>query len=201
MVMTDPAFALHLGNGVYLDGDGNIHHGPAPAAIIYEAEFKLPIDPKKAADAFKSVSDAFKDVDDVNKSKEVIDKITKIYGFFFGDKKVVDAKALLKMLSTISKIAGTVAPVLLVAGFAIDVFRMFGFFNDGPSALEKLAIQRFKDLDDEFQVLSQLLHGKDMVTGLDAIHALIADATDYVKRLGNINPNPAQQAGQGFSCC
>lgn len=187
--MTDLAFALHLGNGVYLASDGSIHHGPAPATLIYEAEFKLPIDPKKAADAFKSISDALKDVD---KSPEVIKKITDIYGFFFAATKSVDTKALLSLLSGIGKVAGTIAPILFVVSFAFDLAKMFNQFFEGPTALEKLVKKRFDELNDQFDVIAQLIHTAGMVAGRDAISALTADASDYVDQLRNTNPNPAQ---------
>ncbi|HEY6223925.1 MAG TPA: hypothetical protein VIW26_09075 [Gemmatimonadales bacterium] len=192
--MSDPAFALHLGGGVYIDPDGNITHGAAPAPIVYEAEFKLPIDPKKIADALKSVSDALKTADSKEKGvdPEMLDKIREIYGFLVGDTQGFDASKLLSMLATVSKIAGTVAPVLLVVGFALDVVKMLGFLKGGPSALETLVTKRFDSLDQQFDAIADMIKINKLVDGRTAINNMAGDAVDYVNLLTNTHPTLPQ---------
>ena len=188
--MADPTYALHLGNGVYLDSNGNITHGAEPAPIIYQAEFKLPIDPKKAADALKSVADTLSGVD---KSEKVIKDIKEVYEFLFKVSETVDADALLGMLSVIGKIAGTIAPVILVASFAIDLARVFKIFGgDEPTAFQRLVEKRFADVDAQFAAIAQSDQGMNMIQGRVATSSMFADATDYVNRLNNTNPNPAE---------
>ncbi|MHA4809499.1 hypothetical protein ACX0G9_15405 [Flavitalea flava] len=187
--MTNPAFALHLGNGVYLDSDGNITHGPAPVSIIYEAPFKLPIDPKKAADSLKAVADTLKGV---NKSEKVIKDINEIYGLLIQAGATIDLDALLGLLSTIGKIAGTIAPILFVASFAIDLARVFKLFGgDEPTKFERLVEKRFNDVDAEFQAIALTLQGQTMIQGRVAIAEMVGDAHDYVNRLNNTNPSPS----------
>ncbi len=53
--------------------------------------------------------------------RTVIDRINKVYGFVLATTATVDADALLGLLSKIGKVAGAVAPVVLVASFAIDI--------------------------------------------------------------------------------
>jgi len=192
MVMTDLTFALHLGSGVYLDSDGNIHQGPAPDTVIYEAEFKLPIDPKKAADAFKSVKDAFEDVDDPQKNQKILKTLNDIYGFLFADGKGVDATNILKMFATISKIAGTVAPILAAVGFAFDVAKMFGLFKEGPSALELLMNKRFDELKRYISAIATLIINENLEEGRIAVMTLNASVKEYVTQLKNSNPTLAQ---------
>jgi hypothetical protein len=63
--MTTPAFALHLGGGVYVDSNGEIYHGQTPATpIIYEDQFALPIDFKAAAEQLKSFNNALKSINE-----------------------------------------------------------------------------------------------------------------------------------------
>ncbi|MCI0574858.1 MAG: hypothetical protein L0332_31335 [Chloroflexi bacterium] len=196
--MTDLAFALHLGNGVYLDSDGNIHHGPAPATVIYEAEFKLPIDPKKAAAALKSVSDTLNGVD---KSQKVTNDIIEIYGFVFGTAATFDvsADALLGLLSKIGKVAGAVAPVLLVASFAIDIARVFNLFGgDELTKFDKLVLKRFDAIDAQFDAIAEEIKGINMTKGRVAADLLVAAAIGYVDKLKNSTLTPSQLAAESI---
>ena len=181
-VMADPAFALHLGDGVYLDSDGNIIGGPEVGTVVYQAEFKLPVDPKKVADALKEVKDAFADAGDPKKNPKVLEKITEIYGFLF-DANKLDATKLLGMLATISKIAGTVAPVLLVVGFAFDVAKMFGLFKDGPSALEQLMVKRFDELKTQIASIGELIRNEGLQSGRQEVILLNASVVEYIDNL------------------
>lgn len=189
--MADPAFALHLGNGVYLDSDGNIIPGPEAGTVVYDTPFKLPADPKKIGDALKEVSDALKDADDPLKNPKVLEKITEIYGFLF-DKDKIDAGRLLSMLATVSKIAGTVAPVLLAVGFAFDVAKMFGLFKEGPSALEQLMVKRFDQLKVQVASIGDLIHKENLEEGRQAVILLNASVIEYVDNLISSPLTPAQ---------
>jgi hypothetical protein len=180
--MVDPAFALNLGGGVYLDSDGNIISGPEATTVVYEAPFKLPVEPKKIADALKEVQDALKDADDPTKNPKVLEKITEIYGFLF-DKDKVDAVRLLGMLATISKIAGTVAPVLLAVGFAFDVAKMFGLFKEGPSALEQLMVKRFDQLKVQVASIGALIQKENLESGRQAVILLNASVIEFVNNV------------------
>ncbi len=177
--MAEVAFALHLGDGVYLDSNGNVQLKSVPDTVIYEAEFKLPVDPKKAGDALKSVRDALKDID---KNPEALAKFIEM-GF--------DLK-LLGLLSTISKIAGTVAPVLAVVGFAFDLAKMFGLFKDGPSALEVLMTNRFNALQTQVNAVAELIVSQNLESGRDAVKLFTSSVRDHVNQLNNTNPNPAE---------
>jgi len=48
--MAEFGFALHLGGGLYMDSDGELHHGAAlPGVPVYKAPFALPFDPDKVS--------------------------------------------------------------------------------------------------------------------------------------------------------
>lgn len=189
--MADPAFALHLGSGVYLDSDGNIIPGPEAGTLVYETPFKLPADPKKISDALKEVKDALANADDPSKNPKVLEKITEIYGFLF-DKDKIDATRLLGMLATVSKIAGTVAPVLLAVGFAFDVAKMFGAFKDGPTALELLMKERFDQLKTQVASIGTLIQKENLEQGRQAVVLLNASVLEYVHNLIQSSLTPAQ---------
>src|SRR5204862_303956 len=107
--MPDIAFYLHLGGGLYLDSDGNLHQEtPPPEKPVYQAPFTLPVDPKAVASTLNDVKKALKDID---KDAAVLRKFEE-YGLHY---------RLLGILSAVGKIAGMIAPVLAVASFAVDL--------------------------------------------------------------------------------
>ncbi|MGB7962122.1 MAG: hypothetical protein WCF12_04055 [Propionicimonas sp.] len=177
--MAQSAFAVHLGGGLYLDSDGSLTQGPPDSAAMYEAPFKLPIDPKTAKDAMESVQKALKDI---NKDPKVLAKFAE-YGF---DYKILD------LLSGVAKIAGIVAPVLAVLAIAYDLLRIFGVFKNGPSAFEELVKQRFDELEENVESIKTMLHIQDIRNGRLGVENFLADASTYSDQLKNTNPSVVQ---------
>ncbi len=177
--MAELAFSLHLGNGVYLNSDGSIHLGPAPETVVYEAPHKLPLDAKATGAVLKDVKKA---LNEFVKDPDVIAKFEQ-YG--------LDMKAL-NLLAGIAKIAGTIAPVFAVAGFAVDVLKMFGLFKEGPSALEILVTQRFDELERQVHALSELIKTKDLRDARQAVENFTSAVRDHVAQLNNASPSLAQ---------
>ncbi|MEQ9812639.1 MAG: hypothetical protein RLO50_07635 [Azospirillaceae bacterium] len=177
--MNERAFAVHLGGGLYLDSDGNLHQGEPPAMPVYEAPFKLPIDLKKARDAIKGVQKALKDV---NRDPEVLRKFAE-YGF---DTKILD------VLAGIGKIAGVIAPVFAVAAVAYDILKLFGLFKEGPSALELLVKQRFDELEDNVESIKVLIQTKDLRDGRLRVEEFLGGVKDYTDQFVHVNPSPAE---------
>jgi hypothetical protein len=96
--MSNPAFSLNLGNGVYMDSEGALHSGPLPYLPTYSAPFTLPIDPKKISGALSSVQSA---LSTANKTGLLQDRWGK-----------VDAiEKLLDIIAGVGKFAGLIAPV------------------------------------------------------------------------------------------
>lgn len=177
--MADLAFAIHLGGGLYLDSDGNVHDGVAPNVPTYDAPFKLPGDPKVVRDALKDVKSALKDI---NKDPDVVSRFEE-WGLPF---------RFLNLLSAVGKIAGMIAPVFAVASFAVDVLKLFGLLKDGPSALETLVKERFDELEAHIEAIAQLIDSNDLRDGRLAVEQFTGPVRDYVAQLQHTNPTLTQ---------
>jgi|GEM_PF-1613258 len=177
--MNERAFAVHLGGGLYLDSNGDLHQGEPPGTPVYEAPFKLPIDPKKARDAIEGVQKALKDI---NTKPEVLQKFAE-FGF---DTKILD------VLSGIGKIAGVIAPVFAVAAVAYDILKLFGLFKEGPSALELLVKQRFDELEDNVETIKVLIQTKDLRDGRLRVEEFLGGVKDHANQLRHADPSPVE---------
>jgi len=177
--MADLAFAIHLGGGLYLDSDGTIHEGVPPDIPVYQEPFKLPGDPKVVRDALKEVKTALKDI---NKDPSVVNRFEE-WGLPF---------RFLNLLSVVGKIAGVIAPVFAVASFAVDVLKLFGLLKDGPSALETLVKERFKELEDHVEAIAKLINSHGLRDGRIAVEQFTGAIRDYTAQLQHTNPTLAQ---------
>lgn len=177
--MSEVAFAIHMGGGFYMDSNGGLHDGPPPNVPVYKAPYELPVDPKKVKNALADVKDLLKDID--NQPDLVL--LLHVWKA---------EKTLLNILSQVGKIAGMIAPVFAVAGFAVDIAKFLGFLKDGPSALERLVIQRFDQLEREVRAIADLIHTKDLRNGRIAVENFTAAVRNYVGMLGQLNPSLSQ---------
>ncbi len=177
--MTQSSFAVHLGGGLYLESDGSLTQGTPATDAVYQAPFKLPIDPKKAKDAMEGVQKALKDV---NKDPAVLEKFAE-FGFDY---------RLLDLLSGVGKIAGIVAPYLAVIAIAYDLLRIFGVFKSGPSAFEELMKQRFDELEKNVESIKVMIQLKDLRTGRLGVENFLTDVSSYVKTSMNAELSVAQ---------
>ena len=175
--MSDPAFSLNLGNGVYMDSDGALRNGPVPNKPVIAAPFTLPVDPKKIKDALSSVKDA---LTDINKRGFVHDK----WG------KVDEIDKILDILAGIGKLAGYIAPAAAALGILVDALKLFGVLKDGPDHLETLINQRLDELGTHVHALAQLLQTTWMVAARSGIHLLSETVRNHVERLPNSDPSP-----------
>ncbi len=177
--MAQSVFAVHLGGGLYLDSTGSLLQGAPDKLPVYEAPFKIPVDPKKAKGAIEEVQKA---LSDINKNPDVLKKFAE-FGF---------DTAILDVLSSIAKIASVIAPVLAVAAIAVDILKLFGMFKDGPSPLETLVKQRFDELESNVESIKALIQSKDLRTQRVAIENFTADIRTHFTQLNNVNPTDAQ---------
>ena len=177
--MSDIPYALHLGGGLYMDSNGELHQGKPPNTPVYEAPYKLPIDPKVAKDVLKDVREALKDI---NEDSNVIEKFVQ-FGL---------PLELLQILSTVGKIAGIVAPVFAVASFAVDILKFFDILKDGPSPLERLVEKRFDELEGEVEAIKKLIRNHDLRDGRLAVESFSLDVKTHVRQLQNTNPSLGQ---------
>src|SRR4051812_24153734 len=123
--MSNPAFSLNLGNGVYMDSEGALHDGPVKNVPVFEAPFTLPVEPQKIKDALSSVKDA---LSDLSKKGFIHDR----WG------KVDEIDKILDILAGIGKLAGYIAPAAAALGILVDALKLFGVLKDGPSSVETL---------------------------------------------------------------
>ena len=168
--MTEPAFTINLGNGIYLDSDGNVSQSAFPDIPVFAPPFKLPIDPAKARDAVKGVQKALKDF---TTDPDVLAKF-KEYGF---DTKILD------LLSGIAKIAGMVAPVLAAVAIAYDVLKVLGVFKEGPSALELLVKQRFEELEENVDSVKIMIETHRLGDARIGVQKLLDFAKDFTVKV------------------
>lgn len=177
--MSDLAFALHLGGGLFVDSTGALHQSAPPDVPVYEVASPLPGDIKKARDAFSDVKKALKDIE---KDKDVL-KTVMNFGLGFVDEEM--AKTLLSVLSVAGKIAGVIAPVLAVASFAVDVLSLLGVIKTGPTPFERDVMQRFDDLETQGRGIAQLIGLKDLRDGRVAVENLTAAVRSSVEQQEN----------------
>lgn len=176
--MSTTAFVFHLGGGLYMDSNGDLHQAPPPNVPVYEPGPTY-TGPGKVAPALGKVKDV----------AEQIEKDPAIKEFFA--ENGLDLKWL-GVVSAIAKIASVVAPVLAAVAIAIDLAKIFGLLKDGPDPLELLVKQRFEDLEKKFQALSNLSQSKDLSDAREAVSGLANLVRDYTAQLKNANPTIEQ---------
>jgi hypothetical protein len=166
--MAELGFALYLGGGLYMDSDGELHHGAAPPGVpVYKAPFALPFDPDKVSKALKDVGDVLKGV---NKEPQLLLQLH-IWGA---------QPTILNILSVIGKIAGAFAPVFAALPAAIELLKIMGFIKDGPSALELSMNARFDELDAREHAIAQMIIARDLRKGRDDVEIFVSDVKDFV---------------------
>jgi len=174
--MSSPTFMIHLGGGLYLDSQGNLHTGPSPGLPVYDLGFQLPIDPSKVHKALTSFKEA------VNKALADEDFKSALQNFGLATK-------LFPILSLVTKIAGFIAPVFFVASVVVDVLKLFGFLKDGPDKLEKLMQERFDELRSSVKAIDELIKVKDLRDVRDKLEGISNALRDYLGKLKNTYPD------------
>ena len=177
--MSEPAFSLNLGNGLYMDSEGVLHSGPSLNVPIYKAPFKLPVDAQKISSAVSDVKSA---LSDINKKGFLHDK----WG------KVDEVDKMLDLLSGIGKLAAALAPVAGLLSFAVDALNFFGILKSGPSALETLVTQRFNALAEQVTAIAQQIQTHDLRNGRLAVENLVNQVKAYMDQLEQANPDLQQ---------
>ncbi|WP_147791016.1 hypothetical protein [Bacillus sp. AR18-7] len=139
-----------------MDSNGDIIEGPGPASetAIYQAPYKLPIDPHKVRDILKEVKSKLKGIDREKAYEE--------FGLFIPD-------IFLNILNVVGKIAGYLGPIASVVSIAIDIAKIFGFLKEGKSPLEIIVCERFKELEDGVQTIAIMIHTQNLQDGRIAI--------------------------------
>lgn len=172
--MSSVPFAIHLGGNLYLDSNGDIIEGPGPSSntAIYQAPYKLPINPDKVRDILKEVKSKLKDID----RKKAFDEI----GLFIPD-------IFLNILNAVGKLAGYLGPIGSVVAVAIDIAKIFGFLKEGKSSLEILVCERFKELEIGIQTIAMMIHTNNLQEGRIAIGNFSAFVKNTVITSNNSN--------------
>lgn len=172
--MSNVPFAIHLGGNLYLDSNGDIIEGPGPASntAIYQAPYKLPIDPHKVREILKEVKSKLKDIDRKKAFEEV--------GLFIPD-------IFLNILNVVGKIAGYLGPIASVVSVAIDIAKIFGFLKEGKSPLEIIVCERFKELENGVQTIAMMIHTHNLQEGRIAIGNFSAFVKNTVITSNNSN--------------
>ena len=177
--MSEPAFAINLGNGLYMDSEGELHEGPLPNVPIYKAPFTLPIDPKQLKEATSGVKSALLNI---NKEGFLHDR----WG------KVDEIDKLLDLLAGIGKLAAVFSTLASVYSFAADAAKFLGLLKDGPSALERLVEQRFNELEAKVAAIAQQIQRLDLRNGRVSVGSLVNQVQAYVETLKQANPTPQE---------
>ena len=145
--MSDAYYVIKLGNGFYMDSNGDIRSEPLEnAPSIPTSGGGLPISPAAAQKALENVSKALK-FDDVALRQRMIS---------FG----VPAE-LISVLQNVSKLAGTLAKAVPYVGAVIAVAEMMGFLKGGKDPI----LDAIKKLTDHTTSLFKLVD--DKWTGID----------------------------------
>ena len=177
--MSDVAFLVDLGRGLYIDSNGEVYEGAPLSVPVYKAPFEVPIDPKTVKSALTEVNGALKDIDKNN-------DLLLLFHVWKAD------TTLLKILANVGKIAGMIAPVFAVAGFALDVAKLLGFIKDGPSALEKLVIERFDDLESRIDAVKRIIEKNDLRDCRVGVENFLSAVRNHVATLDQLNLSPSE---------
>ncbi|MDX3078630.1 hypothetical protein [Streptomyces sp. MI02-7b] len=161
-----PAFALHLGGGLYVDSWGNLYHDSPDYVPAYHAPTAVPIDPSKIAEALKQAST----LKDINKDKGAINLAVDL-GI---------PPELLDILSAVGKIAGFAGPVGSALSLAFDLAKLVGIIKEGPNALEVAVEKMGKRLNTAFHAFSMQEILRDVAKGRSNIQQLTAEAAQYL---------------------
>lgn len=176
--MDDPEFLLHLGNGVYLDVHGALHHAPLPGAAVYEAPASLPIDPKKVTTALEDTAEALTGIADGKGAKEVVEVLADLGLDDLGE-------GMLEILAGVGTIAGKLVPVLSVVSFAADLAKVLGLFSGGPSEFEVKVGRRFDLLEDQVEAIAAQITQHHLAENRHKIELLLNATASYVKGLND----------------
>ena len=126
-------------------------------------------------------------------SEKVIKDIKEVYEFLFKVSETVDADALLGMLSVIGKIAAQ-----LHRSFWSRASRSTSrgcskyLAVTSPRRSSGWSKSGSRTLTPQFAAIAQSDQGMHMIQGRVATSSMFGDATDYVNKLNNTNPNPAE---------
>jgi hypothetical protein len=125
--MSDPAYVIQLGSGLYLDDHGVLHHGPIPPVPSYA----MPGGVLATANDISKLSKTFLDIGDAMPNKDDGEKFTKFVAKL--SKLGLPGEDMAQLLGVVGKIAEVVGTVFVVVGAAVAVAKMLGLFNEGPS--------------------------------------------------------------------
>lgn len=128
----DSEFALHLGQGWYVDVDGRFHSEPVTAAATYEQPGGLPFDAKAVKDAFNDVKGVLPDTDDPK-------SVAKFRDMGLPEETI-------KFLGAIGVAAGAAGTAMGIVAFLFAAAKFVGLFTDGDDALMKKVDAVFKEL-------------------------------------------------------
>ncbi|WP_203909212.1 hypothetical protein [Rhizocola hellebori] len=174
--MSDAAFVLRVGAGLYMDSNGMIRTGPDPALPTYTVPGGLPVSPDSVKKVFDGIASAMPDP----KDPETREKLGRL--------GVLDDT--MKILHDFGKIASTIGKVIGMVGFAVDVAKLLGLLKDGPSAVEQLIEKRYKDLDRRLEGMEIRWQQQDLRNLRVDISNSLSAVDSYLEelRMGVINP-------------
>jgi hypothetical protein len=119
--VSDLEFALHIGQGWYMDAAGRLHTEPVTAAATYELPGTVPFDAKTLKDVFKDLKGVLPDKNDAA-------AVAKWQELGIGPEAI-------GFLSTLGAAAGAAATAFGVVAFVFAVAKYVGLFSNDPDAL------------------------------------------------------------------
>ncbi|MFB9236286.1 hypothetical protein ACFFWC_12120 [Plantactinospora siamensis] len=169
--MSDAAFLVRIGAGLYLDSNGMIRPGPDTALPTYTvSNGSLPVSPDTVKKVFDGIAKGMPDPSDP-KTREKLGRLG-----------VLDDT--MKLLHAIGEIASVLGKVVAVVGFAVDVAKILGLLKDGPSAVEQLVERRYQDLDRRLKGMEIRWQLQDVRNMRVDLHNALLAVDGYLEELG-----------------
>lgn len=204
--MSDPAYVVQLGSGLYFDNEGHVHQGPVPPVPTYQmpgafltflkASDKIAKTLNDIGDALPSAPDKpveGKDHAKYQKELEGYAEALKTYDKFLSKlAKIGPSEDAAKILGVVGKIAGAIGNVFVVVGVLVAAANLLGLFNEGPSPLEQLVKARFDALEKQVRALAQLIVAHDLRTLRDALSTARSTVSEFVSQRDGLSMTDAQ---------
>jgi hypothetical protein len=173
--MSEPAYTIRLGSGLYLDNEGVLHQGvtpPVPSYAMPGGVLATLNEASKLAKTFQDIGGKLPNKSDSQKYTEFVDKL----------KDMGAPEELGKLLAVVGQIASAIGTVFVAAGVVVAAAKLLGMFGEGPSPLEILIKARFDALDKEVRALQNLISAHDLRTQRDALIAARSAVESFVSQ-------------------
>jgi hypothetical protein len=171
-----PEFTISLGNGLYLDSNGNFTTKTPQGKPAYSTPgFSLPVKPETLEKVLSGISKALPDGSPEARTK-------------LGRLGVPDDA--IKFLSQIQSLATSLGKVVPYLGAAIMVAEWLGILKNGPDAITTLVTQRFNDLETLYRTGEDQIRRRYMGDHLDVLRQALNAVSEANEEVLQYNPGP-----------